>query len=71
MGSVAAVQTFCRERDSRALLLPPVILGFHTAYGLGTLAGFVEIIGRFRPSFATRAPRQVPPNPLPQESTQH
>jgi hypothetical protein len=30
-----------KERTALPLLLPAVIFGFHFAYGLGTLAGFI------------------------------
>lgn len=39
IGLIAAIHVAARERTVSALLLPWVILGFHLAYGLGTLAG--------------------------------
>jgi succinoglycan biosynthesis protein ExoA len=38
-GTVAGVETALRERRFSALLLPPVILAFHVAYGAGSFAG--------------------------------
>jgi hypothetical protein len=40
LGLMAGVQVGIRERNFMGLLLPPVILGFHFAYGIGSLAGF-------------------------------
>ena len=56
LGLIAAVLVGLRERSPAALLLPLVILGFHLAYGLGTLAGFLSML-RGTPSLAntTRA----------------
>lgn len=41
IGVLAGLETAVRQRDIGALLLPPVILAFHIAYGLGTLAGLL------------------------------
>lgn len=44
MGGWAGIETALQERRMAPLLLPPVILGFHLAYGAGTLAGlFIRI----------------------------
>lgn len=43
-GLIAAVQCSIAERSLIALLLPFVILGFHLAYGFGTLAGFPTVL---------------------------
>ena len=43
-GSTAAAQICCRERSFVPLLLPWVILGFHLAYGLGTLVGSFSLV---------------------------
>ena len=43
-GSLAALHVGMRERSMAASLLPLVILGFHLAYGLGTLAGFLSLL---------------------------
>lgn len=40
-GSVAALQTAVSKKDRAALFLPVVFLGFHAAYGFGTLAAFL------------------------------
>jgi succinoglycan biosynthesis protein ExoA len=45
-GSITGIQTAIRERSIAALLLPLVILGFHLAYGLGTLAGVFSLSRR-------------------------
>jgi glycosyltransferase involved in cell wall biosynthesis len=50
-GLFAGIQISLRKRTALSLLLPPVILGFHLAYGLGTMAGFTSI---FKPSHAAR-----------------
>lgn len=42
-GFVAGVHTAIQERSWTALLLPLVAVGFHFAYGLGTLAGFLSL----------------------------
>ena len=42
-GAVAAIHTTIRTRSLSAMLLPAVILGFHLAYGLGTLCGFLSM----------------------------
>ena len=55
-GLIAAVQVAARERTISALLLPWVILGFHLAYGLGTLAGFLCLLrGASPPANTARA----------------
>lgn len=41
-GTASALQIAIRERSPGALLLPPVFLGFHLAYGFGTLRGFLS-----------------------------
>lgn len=41
-GSVAAIGTARREGSAVALWLPLVFLGFHAAYGFGTLRGFLS-----------------------------
>lgn len=41
-GSIAAAQVALRERSPGALLLPFVFLGFHCAYGFGTLRAFLR-----------------------------
>lgn len=43
-GLAAGMQRFIAERSLATLLLPPVILGFHLAYGFGTLAGFSQVL---------------------------
>ena len=40
LGTLAAVQVSIRERSMGALWLPAMFLGFHIAYGYGTLLGF-------------------------------
>jgi hypothetical protein len=40
VGSLSALQLAVREKSWAALLLPPVFLGVHLAYGFGTLSGF-------------------------------
>jgi succinoglycan biosynthesis protein ExoA len=45
-GTVAGLETALRERKSSALLLPPVILAFHIAYGVGTFAGLFVAVER-------------------------
>ena len=42
LGAAAAVQAAVRRRSLGALLLPPVFLAFHFAYGFGTLRGFLS-----------------------------
>ncbi len=42
LGTAAGAQVAVREKCSAALLLPFVFLGFHIAYGFGTLRGLVE-----------------------------
>lgn len=42
VGFVASLQVANRERSLGALWLPLVFLGFHVAYGFGTLWGFVH-----------------------------
>lgn len=41
MGMFAGIEVAFRERSPAALLLPPVILAFHLAYGAGTAAGLL------------------------------
>lgn len=41
VGSAAAVQVAVRDCSAGALWLPVVFLGFHVAYGFGTLCGFM------------------------------
>jgi succinoglycan biosynthesis protein ExoA len=41
VGLISALQIAVRERSLGALWLPPVFLGFHVAYGLGTLSALV------------------------------
>jgi hypothetical protein len=41
-GLTAGIRTSIKERSASALLLPAVILGFHLAYGMGTLAGLIS-----------------------------
>jgi glycosyltransferase involved in cell wall biosynthesis len=41
MGTIAGIEIALRQRCMAALLLPPVILAFHIAYGVGTAAGLV------------------------------
>jgi succinoglycan biosynthesis protein ExoA len=41
-GSLAAVEVARRERSLAPLLLPPVFLGIHLAYGFGTLSAFLK-----------------------------
>jgi len=41
LGTLAAVQVYLREKYLGFLGLPPLFLGFHFAYGLGTLFAFV------------------------------
>jgi glycosyltransferase involved in cell wall biosynthesis len=53
LGFVAAVPIGVRERSMAALLLPLVILGFHLAYGLGTLAGFLSMLRGISPAANT------------------
>ncbi|HKD80960.1 MAG TPA: glycosyltransferase family 2 protein [Candidatus Angelobacter sp.] len=55
MGTVAGIDTAIRQRSAAALLLPPVILAFHLAYGFGTAVG---LLGRL-PLVAHRQPREV------------
>ncbi len=43
LGTGAAIQVAVRERSPGALLLPWVFLGFHIAYGFGTLRGFLSM----------------------------
>lgn len=54
LGAGAAFQVALRERTLGALCLPFVFLGFHCAYGYGTLCGFVR---SFR---ETQLPTQQP-----------
>jgi glycosyltransferase involved in cell wall biosynthesis len=54
-GAFAAMQIGVRERSIAALLLPLVILGFHFAYGLGTLAGFFSMFRGTSPTAKTLA----------------
>lgn len=42
VGTVSAIQVAVRDRAPAALLLPPVFLAFHLAYGFGTLRGFLS-----------------------------
>jgi succinoglycan biosynthesis protein ExoA len=42
LGAVASAQVALRERSPGALLLPFAFLGFHIAYGFGTLRGLVD-----------------------------
>lgn len=42
LGAVAAAQTALRQKQWLALALPPLFLAFHTAYGLGSLWGFLS-----------------------------
>jgi succinoglycan biosynthesis protein ExoA len=42
LGAASAIQVAVRERSVGALLLPPVFLAFHLAYGFGTLRGFLS-----------------------------
>lgn len=42
LGAAAGVHAAVREHDISALLLPPVILAFHCAYGAGTARGFLK-----------------------------
>ena len=44
-GTLAALQIAWRERSAEALCLPFVFLGFHAAYGLGTLFAFATGAG--------------------------
>jgi len=41
LGLIAALQVAIREKSLSAMCLPLVFLGFHVAYGVGTLAAFV------------------------------
>jgi len=41
-GAASAIQVAVREGSAGALLLPPVFLAFHLAYGFGTLRGFLS-----------------------------
>jgi hypothetical protein len=41
LGTVAGIETALRSRDAGALLMAPVILAFHLAYGVGTCVGLV------------------------------
>ncbi len=41
VGAVSALDVALGEKSLSALLLPPVFLGLHLAYGLGTLSGFL------------------------------
>src|SRR5215472_7287880 len=41
VGTIAALGVTLRKRDAGALLLPLVFIGFHIAYGCGTLMSFV------------------------------
>jgi glycosyltransferase involved in cell wall biosynthesis len=43
-GLLAGAHTCIQERSIAALLLPFIILGFHLAYGFGTLAGSVSLL---------------------------
>ena len=52
-GLVAGIQVAFRERAIAALLLPLVVLGFHLAYGLGTLAGFLSMLRGTSPTANT------------------
>lgn len=42
LGAAAGAQVALREKSFGALLLPFAFLGFHVAYGFGTLRGFVD-----------------------------
>jgi len=42
VGAIAAGQVALRERSSKPLCLPGVFLGFHLAYGYGTLCGLLR-----------------------------
>ncbi|MBZ5513944.1 MAG: glycosyltransferase [Acidobacteriia bacterium] len=42
VGSAAALQVAIRERSLEPLWLPFIFLGFHVAYGYGTLSGFAR-----------------------------
>ncbi len=42
LGAGAALQVAVRERSLGALCLPVIFLGFHCAYGYGTLSGFMS-----------------------------
>jgi succinoglycan biosynthesis protein ExoA len=42
LGAAAGAQVALRERSPGAMLLPFVFLGFHIAYGFGTLRGLVD-----------------------------
>jgi len=42
MGIFSGIETAIHQRSAGALLLPPVILGFHLAYGAGTAVGLLD-----------------------------
>jgi glycosyltransferase involved in cell wall biosynthesis len=59
LGTVAALQLSVRERTLDPLWLPPVLLGFHIAYGAGTLSGLVHQVRN-----ALRSRHQAPQRPV-------
>jgi succinoglycan biosynthesis protein ExoA len=52
-GTLAGLQVAARERTVAALWLAPLIMSFHSAYGLGTMRGFLLL---FRPAVERSAP---------------
>ena len=62
LGLVAGVQVSIRERNWAGLLLPLAILGFHLAYGIGSLAGLFSS-PNVLPAQNTRIPALSPKSP--------
>jgi len=48
LGTYAAIETAIHDHSAGALLLAPVILAFHLAYGMGTAVGFFQPEHRMR-----------------------
>jgi len=61
VGLLAALEIARRERSFAALLLPPVFLGIHLAYGFGTLSGFFRYPESLQYALGVRKPSPKPP----------
>src|SRR5262249_3236370 len=60
VGTVAALQMAIEKKDPGALLLPFVFIGFHAAYGLGTLVALLSGAKAAQQSHKPRAQDETP-----------
>ena len=59
IGTSAGLELALRKKDAGALLLPFIFIGFHIAYGLGTLVAFITGAKAPRPSPQTRVQEPI------------